>query len=73
MKMYRSIIIDKWSSLTIAGTVFISLALIVILGIVVGTGFNEIKEGLGNLALVFSGIAFIVLIVIAFIGIFLKS
>jgi hypothetical protein len=57
------------AGITIAGSVFVALALIVIFGIIVGTSFNEIKEGLGNLSLGFAGVAFIVIIIIAVIAI----
>lgn len=61
------------AELSITGTVFIALALIVILGLIVGASFNEIKEGLGNLSLGFAGIAFIVLIIIAVVIAFFKD
>ena len=73
MKMLRPIFKNVKAGLTITGTVFVALALIVILGIIVGTSFNEIKEGLGNLSLGFAGIAFIVLIIIAIIIVVFKD
>lgn len=60
------------AGITIAGSVFVALALIVIFGIIVGTSFNEIKEGLGNLSFGFAGIAFIVIIIIAIVAIIKK-
>ena len=71
--MLRSISKNIKAGLTVTGTVFVALALIVILGIIAGTSFNEIKQGLGNLSLGFAGIAFIVLMIIAIIVAFFKD
>ena len=53
------------ANISITGSVFIALALIVVLGIAVGTAFNEIKAGMGNPSFIVAAIAFIVLIIIA--------
>ena len=61
------------AQISIAGTVFVALALIVIFGLIIGISFNELKEGLGNLPLGVAGIALIVLIIIAVIVAFFKD
>jgi hypothetical protein len=69
IKGLYKLIDNRQAGLTIAGSVFVALALIVIFGVIVGSSLNEIKGGLGNLSLVFAAIAFIVLIIIAVIAI----
>ena len=51
--------------LTIAGSIFVALALIVIFGGVFGISINAILAGAGDILLWFAGIAFVVLIIIA--------
>ena len=63
--LFRKLKRQETAGLTIIGSVFVALALIVIFGLVVGTSFNEIKDGLGNLSLGFAAIAFVVLIIIS--------
>ena len=68
-----NIIKNMKAELSVTGTVFVALALIVIFGLVTGVTFNELKEGLGNLSLGFAGIAFIVLIIIAVVVVLFKD
>ena len=53
------------SFFSIKGGVFIALALIVIVGVIIGPTMNELKSGLGDFALWFAGIAFVVLVMVA--------
>lgn len=70
--MNKGIIKNVIAGFTVTGTVFVALALIVILGIIVGSSLNEIREGIGNLSLIFSGIAFFVLMILAIFIVFFK-
>lgn len=51
--------------LTIAGSIFVALALIVIFGGALGVSINALMAGMGDILLWFAGIAFVVLIIIA--------
>jgi hypothetical protein len=52
-------------NIIVTGTIFVALALIVVLGLSSGISFNQIGAGLGNPLILVAIIAFIVLVFLA--------
>ena len=55
----------------IPGSAVVALALFAVLAIATGIGFNEIIEGLGNLLLGMGILAVVIVIILAFLALYL--